>query len=210
MMLKSLRWVSLSVWVALLAIAFLTSPDADPRTNERIGHLLQGQLDGVNLSFFALFCLMGVWPMIFAAMLAFDSRDTKVWRWPFVLGAFALGAFALMPYLVLRRWGAPRETQNVFWLRSLGSRWFALLCTALAALFTLLFFAGGDLAGFPALFRDDQFTYVMSFDFIACTLAGVLLSLEDAAVRAHAPSWRWALGSIIGVALRLVRAPSAP
>lgn len=205
-MLRSLRWVSLLLWLGLLAVAFLTAPSADPRTNERIIDLLRGHFDGVNLSFVALFSLMGVWPMLFAAMLAFDTTEQKVWRWPFIVGAFALGAFALLPYLVLRRWGVARRSGHTGLLRVLGSRWFALLCTLLSVVFTALFLGGG-LGDFRALFRDDQFTYVMSFDFIACTIAGVLLSLEDSVLRPHTPSWRWSLASAIGVGFRLFVAP---
>jgi len=205
-MLKSLRWVSLGTWLALLAVAFLTSPPSDPNTLEQVKGILVGRIAGVNTSFLALFTLMGVWPLIFIVLLAFDSTYQKVWRWPFVLGAFALGSFVLLPYLVLRRWGAPRRDPNRGWLRLLGSRWVALLLTLeAAALLAVFFFA--EHAAFAQLFHRDQFTYVMFFDFVACTVAGLLLTLEDVFLRPTSPSWAWALLSAVGVPLRLVFAP---
>lgn len=177
--------------------------------NEVIVKMLTGRFDGVNLSLFALFNIMGVWPMVFVVVLAFDTTEQKVWRWPFVCGSFALGAFALLPYFVLRKWGAPKRQANGWWLRVLGSRWVALaLCGAAGALVTL-FFASGQLAGFTALFRGDQFTYIMSFDFVACSIAGGLLAFEDSEVRPTSPSWAWSLGSVIGVSWRYFRAPLA-
>jgi hypothetical protein len=205
-MLKSLRWISLGTWLALLAVAFLTSPPSDPNTLELVKGILVGKVAGVNTSFLALFAVMGVWPLIFIVLLAFDSTEQRVWRWPFVLGSFALGSFALLPYLVLRRWGAPRRDPNFRWLRVLGSRWLALVLTLEAAGLLAVFFLG-EHAAFAQRFHRDQFTYVMCFDFLACTVAGVLLTLEDVFLRPTSPSWAWALLSAVGVPLRLVFAP---
>ena len=206
-MLASLRWVSLGIWLTLLAIAFVGSPAASPDQNAMIVKMLTFRLDGVNLSLFALFNLMGVWPMVFIVLLAFDTTEQRVWRWPFVLGSFALGAFALLPYLVLRKWGAQKRVADKAWLQALGSRWAAGFLLSAALALSFMFFASGDLEGFAKLFQHDQFTFVMSFDFIACSAAGVLLSLEDAAVRATSPSGLWSLGGAVGAAYRLVRSP---
>jgi len=206
---KTARWVALTTWLLLLAVSFLTAPPADPNQNELTLKVLTFQLEGLNLSLVALFNLMGVWPMVFMAMLAFDTTEQRVWRWPFVLGAFVLGAFALLPYLVFRRWGAPKRAADSRWLRLLGSRGTALVLTVLGAGLVVLFFAGGDLGAFVSLCRTNQFAYVMSFDFIACTIAGVLLSLEDASARPASPTWAWSLASSVGTSARLMLAPLA-
>lgn len=198
----------MATWLALLAVAFLTAPASDPNQNEVTMKLLTFQLDGINQSFVALFNLMGVWPLLFLVMLGFDTTEQRVWRWPFLLGSFILGAFALLPYLVLRRWGAPKRAPTVKWLRALGSRTFAVMLLVGAGAMCAWFIVG-DVAAFARLFHTNQFAYVMSFDFIACTVAGVLLCIEDASVRPAAPGWAWSIGSAVGFSVRLVQAPLA-
>jgi hypothetical protein len=113
----------------------------------------------------------------------------------------------LLPYLVLRRWGAPKRPADRRWLRFLGSRWVAGALALAALALTALFFFGGGLPEFAAMLKTNQFAFLMSCDFIACTVAGLLLAVEDARVRpAASPGW-WAIGSVIGAALRLAVTP---
>lgn len=158
------------LWVALMAVAFLASPPADPQTGELIVKMMTGQLEGVNRSFFALFNLMGVWPLALAALLADDPKG----KWPFVLGSFALGAFALLPWLVIRKW-EPQPANPSLVARVLKSVAFRLFLAVAALALLGLFFFGGDLAAFTALWPTNQFAFVMSFDFVACALAAALL-----------------------------------
>jgi hypothetical protein len=204
------RVASAVVWVALLGVAFVAAPPASPDTTDVIVKMMTGRLDGVNLPLFALFNLMGVFPMAFLALLAFDSTAQRVPKWPFVLGSFALGAFVLLPYLVLRHWGLPKREATSWWLKALGSRWFAVLLVV-AALALVALFVTGDLGGFVTLFRTQQFPFVMSFDFVACCLAGALLAREEA-MRQGQPSLSW-VGLVPAVGLPLVlalRRPGAP
>jgi hypothetical protein len=191
---------SLVLWLVLVAVAFGLSPPAAPDTNALLVKMMTGQLDGVNLSLFALFNLMGVFPMAFLALLAFDSPEQPVTKWPFVLGSFALGAFALLPYLVLRRWDLPRRAPSSWWLRLLASRGLAATLVALALGLVALFLFG-DVGRFAHSFRTEQFPFVMSFDFVACCLAGVMLGREEARVRGQ-PVLAWlALVPALGVPL---------
>jgi hypothetical protein len=165
------RLAAAAVWLTLVIVAVVASPPSDPGTGELVRKMLTGQLEGVNLSFFALFNVMGVWPMALASLLANDPK----WKWPFVLGSFALGAFVLGPWMVLRSWAPQPAVESVVArvLRSTGLR----VVLAVAALgLAGLFFFGGDLPAFLALWPTNQFAFVMSFDFVACTLfAGLLL-----------------------------------
>lgn len=167
------RLASLSLWLALLGVSFATAPPASPDTSEVVVKMLTGRLEGVNLSLFALFNLMGVWPMAMAVALRFDPPG---WKWPFIAGSFALGAFVLLPYFVFRPWMAGHPAPSSWLGRSLGHRLLhaalALAAVGLAALFAL-----GDLPGFVELWRSQQFPYVMSLDFVAMTLARGLLAL---------------------------------
>ncbi|MCU0695328.1 MAG: hypothetical protein MUC96_02230 [Myxococcaceae bacterium] len=196
------RVASLVLWSSLLAVAFLASPPASPDTNAVIVQMMTGRLEGVNLSLFALFNLMGVFPMAFLALLAFDATAQKVPKWPFVLGSFALGAFVLLPYLVLRRWNLPRRQADTWWLRGLASRWLAV-ALVVAALALVGLFVTQDVGGFLELFRTQQFPFVMSFDFVACCLAAALLAREEARVRGQPALAWWGLLPAVGLPLVL-------
>ncbi len=164
------RLTSVGLWLGLLAVAFFAAPPGDPETLPLVTKMMTGQLDGVNLSLFALFNLMGVWPMLLASLLVDDPRG----KWPFVLGSFALGAFALLPWLMIRTWQPlpPNPSRLARVLRSRGLR--AGLVLVGVALLGLFFF-GGDFAAFTATWKTNQFAFVMSFDFLACASAAGLL-----------------------------------
>lgn len=162
------------MWCALLGITLFTAPPGAPGTGELIKRLATAELEGINLSLFALFNLMGVWPVAMAVALRWDDRW---WKWPFLLLSFAVGAFALLPYLVLRPWLLPRREPESFVGRLLSSRWVLRALVLATVVFGALFFLGG-LTEFAQLFRTQQFPYVMSFDFFAFTGAALLLWVE--------------------------------
>jgi hypothetical protein len=168
------RLAAAGLWCALLAIALFTAPPGSPDTGKLIERLVTGNLEGVNLSLFALFNLMGIWPAAMAAWLRFDARW---WKWLFLVASFGLGAFALLPYFVLRPWLEPRREPTSFIGRFFSSRWVLRAIVLAAGCFGALFFLGG-LPEFATLFRTQQFPYVMSFDFLAFCGAAVLLGLE--------------------------------
>ncbi len=77
------RLTSLVLWLVLVTVAVVFSPPAAPDTNDVIVKMLTGRREGVNTSLFALFNLMGVFPMAFLGVLAFDSTEQRVPKWPF-------------------------------------------------------------------------------------------------------------------------------
>lgn len=193
------RLVALVTW---LTTAFVFSPPAAPDTNDVIRRLLAGQLEGINVSLFALFNVMGVLPMSFLAVLAFDAKAQRVPKWPFVIASFALGAYALLPYLVLRQWELPRRPPETWWLRLLSSRLLGMVLTALGLTLVALFVTG-DVNGFVTLVRTQQFSFAMTLDFAACCVLGALLAAEEARVRQQ-PALRWVgLVPVLGVPLVL-------
>lgn len=204
------RLVALVTWVLLLTMAFVFSPPAAPDTNDVIKRMLAGQLEGINVSLFALFNVMGVLPMSFLAVLAFDAKEQRVPKWPFIIASFALGAYALLPYLVLRRWDLPRRPAETWWLRLVGTRLLGIVLTALG-LTLIALFVTGDVNGFVTLFRTQQFPFAMTLDFVACWVLGALLAGEEARVRQQ-PVLQWlglvpVLGVPLVLALRQVRRP---
>jgi len=204
------RLVALVTWVLLLTMAFVFSPPAAPDTNDVIKRMLAGQLEGINVSLFALFNVMGVLPMSFLAVLVFDAKEQRVPKWPFIIASFALGAYALLPYLVLRRWDLPRRPAETWWLRLVGTRLLGIVLTALG-LTLIALFVTGDVNGFVTLFRTQQFPFAMTLDFVACWVLGALLAGEEARVRQQ-PVLQWlglvpVLGVPLVLALRQVRRP---
>ena len=168
------RLAALVLWGALMGVALFAAPPAAPGTVQLISRLATGELNGVNLSLFALFNLMGVGAAAMAVALRFDR---PWWKWLFLVGSFALGAFVLLPYLVLRPWLWPRVEPSSFVGRLLSSRWVTRALGLASFCFGGLFFAGG-LGEFATLFRTQQFPFVMSFDFFAFCGAALLLATE--------------------------------
>lgn len=196
------RLVALVTWLLLLTTAFLFSPPAAPDTNDVIRRMLVGQLEGINVSLFALFNVMGVLPMSFLAVLVFDAKAQRVPKWPFVMASFALGAYALLPYLVLRQWELPRRPAETWWLRLLASRLLGVVLTALGLTLVALFVTG-DVRGFVTLVRTQQFPFAMALDFAACWVLGALLGAEEARVRQQAALQWLSLVPVLGVPLVL-------
>lgn len=168
------RLAALVLWGSLVGVALFAAPPAAPDTGQLISHLATGQLEGVNLSLFGLFNLMGVWPVVMAVALRFDK---PWWKWLFLGGSFALGAFVLLPYFVLRPWLWPRVEPSNFIGRLLSSRWLLRALGLAIICFGGLFFAGG-LGEFARLFRIQQLPFLMSFDFFAFCGAALLLATE--------------------------------
>jgi hypothetical protein len=186
-------------WVALLVVAFGFAPPSHPETGSQVVSMLTWKIDGINPCFAALFNMMGLLPMVFLGVLAFDSKEQRVPWWPFVLGSFALGAFALGPYLILRQWGLPTRPADTWWRRLLAHRAYAIV-VLLGSVAVGAWFLTGDFAGFVEQFKREQFPFVMSFDFLACTVVVGLLGFE-AARRDARPILFWSTLPVVGGAL---------
>lgn len=158
----------------MLVGAAFTSPPPAPDGAQLIVKLATADLAGVNLSLFALFNLMGVWPMVMAVALRFDR---PWWKWLFLAASLVVGAFALLPYFVLRPWLELRREPTSFAGRLLSSRWVQRALVLAAVCFSGLFAFGG-IGEFARLFSTQQFAYVMSFDFFAFSIALLLLAVE--------------------------------
>ncbi len=169
-----LRLAAAALWIALIAITVFTAPPGAPDTGDLIGRMVTGKLEGVNLSLFALFNLMGVWPAVMAVAL---RGDAPWWKWPFIALSFGVGAFALLPYFILRPWLVRPGEDTSFIARLLSSIWVRRALMLAVLCFGTLFFLGG-LTEFAHLFRTQQFPYVMSFDFFAFCAAATLLAAE--------------------------------
>jgi hypothetical protein len=91
------------LWLGVITYAFLLAPPNQPETPELIKNLSTGKWEGINPLIIALFNIMGIWPMIYGALMFIDGRQQKIPAWLFATASFGVGAFALLPYLALRQ-----------------------------------------------------------------------------------------------------------
>jgi hypothetical protein len=167
------------LWLGFILYAFLLAPPDQPDTLELITKLSTGQWTGINPLVVSLFNLMGIWPLIYSAVLLIDGRGQKIPAWPFVVGSFAVGAFAIFPYLALRQANPVFSGEKSGLIKLLDSRWFglSLLLGALALLF--YGFSQGNGADFISQWQSSRFIHVMSLDFYFLSLVFPLLLKDD-------------------------------
>ena len=180
------------LWLGFILYAFLLAPPDQPDTLELITKLSTGQWGGINPLVVSLFNLMGIYPLIYSAVLLIDGRGQKIPAWPFVLGSFAVGAFAILPYLALRQANPVFSGEKSGLIKLLDSRWFGL-SLLLGALALLVYgFSQGNGADFIAQWQSSRFIHVMSLDFYFLSLVFPLLLKDDMSRRGMKnPSLFW-------------------
>ncbi|MGK7888361.1 MAG: DUF2834 domain-containing protein [Leptolyngbyaceae cyanobacterium] len=195
------------LWVGLLIYSFGFAPPDQDGTLDLIVALSTFKWSGIDPLIAALFSIMGLWPMVYAAVLLVDGQRSacegddapsrRVPAWPFVVLSFGLGAFALLPYLTLRR-DNPRfsgaESDLIRLTESAWLGWLLLLSGAGLILFGLI---TGDWASFLDQWQTSRFIHVMSLDFCILSLLFVVLLPDDIARRQMDRGWLWGLISLI-------------
>ncbi|MEM7773503.1 MAG: DUF2834 domain-containing protein [Cyanobacteria bacterium P01_A01_bin.37] len=172
-----------AIWLSFIGYAFVFAPPDQPDTFPLIQRLSTGQWDDINPLIVGLFNIMGIWPLIYGALMVTDGYGQRVMAWPFAIASFALGAFAVLPYLALRQPNPTGIDQPNQLVRIVNSRWFG----GAIALGAVGFFAYGLMAGdwgeFAEQWQQSRFIHVMSLDFcMLCVLVGSLLG-DDMARR---------------------------
>lgn len=159
------------LWLGLVIYAFGFAPPDQPDTFDLIVKLSTGDWEGINPLIIALFNLMGVWPMIYAAVLLSDGQGQKIPAFPFVLGSFALGAFALLPYLALRQPNPQFNGEKSHILKGLESRGLGVVLSLVALVLLGFGLTQGNWGDFVQQWQTSRFIHVMSLDF--CLLWGL-------------------------------------
>ncbi|MEA5517057.1 DUF2834 domain-containing protein [Nodularia sp. UHCC 0506] len=170
------------LWLGFLTYAFLFAPPDQPDTFELIKNLSVGQWQDINPLIIALFNLMGIWPVIYSAILFIDGRGQKIPAWPFATASFAVGAFALLPYLALREPNQQFSGNKNLWLKLLDSRITGLILTIGAAIL-VRYGLQGDWGNFVQQWQTSRFIHVMSLDFCLLSLLFPALLGDDMARR---------------------------
>lgn len=201
------------LWLGFVVYAFGFAPPNQPNTFDLIMRLSSGQWEGINPAVVALFNLMGIWPLVYAAMVLIDGQQQSFPAWPFVVGSFGVGAFLLLPYLILRTPSAQFDGPKGGLISLLDSRWLGWGLTAIATLLIGYGLIAGDWSDFAQQWQTSRFIHVMSLDF--CLLCGLVPALlgDDMARRGlkrPAIFWTVTLLPLIGPSLYLALRPPLP
>jgi hypothetical protein len=207
---KTVFWL---IWLGLIIYAFVFAPPNQPDTFELIKNLSTGQWQGINPLVISLFNIMGVWPLIYSAVIFIDGRGQKIPAWPFAALSFAVGAFALLPYLALREPNTQFSGQKNTFLKLLDSRWIGVVLTVGAAILVGYGLGQGDWSNFVQQWQTSRFIHVMSLDFcLLCALFPALLGDDMVRRGLKNPQvfWLVALIPLFGPLLYLCVRPPLP
>ncbi|WP_298913128.1 DUF2834 domain-containing protein [uncultured Nostoc sp.] len=179
------------LWLGFIVYAFFLAPPEQPGTFELIKNLSSGQWQGVNPLVIALFNLMGIWPLIYSAVVFIDGRGQKIPAWLFAITSFAVGIFALLPYLALREPNNKFVGKKNALLKLLDSRVTGVVLTVATVILVAYGLRGGDWSSFVQQWQTNRFINVMSLDFCLLSLLFPALLGDDMARRSWNPQFFW-------------------
>lgn len=171
------------LWLGFIAYAFLFAPPNQPETFELIKNLSTGQWQGINPLVVALFNIMGIWPIVYSAIIFNDGKGQKVPAWFFAATSFAVGAFALLPYLALREQNKQFLGKKNAFLALLDSRLTGIALAIGTAVLVAYGLGEGDWGDFVQQWQTSRFINVMSLDFCLLCLVFPALLGDDMARR---------------------------
>lgn len=171
------------IWIVFITYGFFLSPPNQPDTFELIKNMSIGNWEGINPLIITLFNIMGIFPLIYAAVLLSDGRGQKIPAWAFATASFGMGAFAILPYLALRQPNGEFTGAKDRLLKFLDSRWLGIALSL--ATFALLGFGltQGDWGDFIIQWQTSKFIHVMSLDFCLLSLLFPAILGDDMARR---------------------------
>lgn len=171
------------LWLGFSTYAFVFAPPDQPDTFELIKNLSTGQWQGINPLVVALFNIMGVFPIIYSAILFIDGRGQKIPAWLFAIPSFAVGAFAILPYLALREPNKQFPGKKNLFIKLLDSRFTGIALTLGTIILVAYGLQGGDWGNFAQQWQTSRFIHVMSLDFCVLCLVFPALVGDDIARR---------------------------
>ena len=184
------------LWLGFNVNDFILAHPEQPGTFELIKNLSSGQWQGVNPLVIALFNLMGIWPLIYSAVVFIDGRGQKIPAWLFAIASFPVGIFALLPYLALREPNNKFVGKKNALLKLLDSRVTGVVLTVATVILVAYGLRGGDWSSFVQQWQTNRFINVMSLDFcLLCLLFPALLG-DDMARRSWNPQFFWLIALI--------------
>jgi hypothetical protein len=167
------------VWVAFVGYAFFLAPPDRSDNLQLIIDLSTGKWAGINPLVVALFNLMGILPMIYAALMLIDGKTQKLSAGLFSAASFAVGAFAILPYLALRESNSQPVGDRNGIIKLVDSRWLGVFLSIGAIGLLGYGISQGDWMDFIQQWHDSRFIHVMSLDFCLLSLLLPVLIKDD-------------------------------
>lgn len=198
------------IWLAWIVHAFFFAPQDEVAGMAEIMQLAQMDTHAWDATVIALFNLMGVWPMIMAAILLTDGRGQRLPAWPFLLGSCVLGNFILFPYILLRKPNPRFEGERTIGVRFGESKLFAIVIAVMALSMIGFALLQGSVAGFVASFQVNNLVNIMAIDFLLFLFAFPAILGDDMLRRGNTSTqqfWCYTLVPVLGACAYLLLRP---
>jgi hypothetical protein len=167
------------LWLGFVGYAFFLAPPDRSDNLQLIIDLSTGKWTGINPVVIALFNLMGILPMAYAALMLIDGKNQQLPAGLFCAASFAVGAFAILPYLALREPNSMPITDRGKIMKLLDSRWLGILLSIGAVTLLGYGISQGDWTDFIQQWQTSRFINVMSLDFCLLSLLLPVLIQDD-------------------------------
>lgn len=201
------------IWIAFVAYTLQLAPLDHAETWPMVKHLLTFQLSQVNAYLFAIFWMMGVWPMIYAAVMFADGRLQKLPAWLYFLASNGTGMLSLAPYLILRQPNPSFAGCKDSWLALLDAHRLGIILSLITLGLLTYALAVGDWQEFLQQWRSLPFVHLITLDFCLMALLFPTLLEDDMARREVQSStifWAVALLPLFGPLVYLCLRPPLP
>ena len=167
------------IWLWFTAYILWLAPLDQPETFPIVQKLITLQGTKVNAYLFAIFWLMGVWPMIYAGLMVIDCRVQKLPGLLYFVAANATGIVGLAPYLILRDRNEAADETADGWLQLFESQGMGIVLSFIAISLIGYGLLLGDWQDFIEQWRTIPFVHLITLDFCLITLLFPLSSLLD-------------------------------
>ncbi len=167
------------LWLGFVGYAFFLAPPDRADNLQIIIDLSTGKWAGINPLVVSLFNLMGILPMVYAALMLIDGKTQQLSAGLFSAASFAVGAFAILPYLALREPNSKPIGERNGIIRLVDSRWLGLTLSIGTLILLGYGITQGDWADFIQQWRNSRFIHVTSLDFCLLILLLPVLIMDD-------------------------------
>jgi hypothetical protein len=169
------------LWIGFVGYTFLLAPPDRSDNLQLIIDLSTGKWAGINPLIIALFNLMGILPMVYAALMLIDGKTQQLRAGLFSAASFAVGAFAILPYLALREPNSkpiPVGDRSGI-IKLVDSRWLGVVLSIGTVILLIYGISQGDWIDFIQQWQTSRFIHVMSLDFCLLSLLLPVLINDD-------------------------------
>jgi len=191
------------IWLWFVAYTLWLAPLDQPETFPLVQKLVTFQATEVNPYLFAIFWLMGVWPMIYACLMFIDCREQRMPGLLYFIAANATGALGLVPYLLVRDRNQTSYVPKSKWIQILEEHRTGFILSLITIGVLGYAWLVGDWQNFVEQWRTIPFVHLITIDFCLMTLFFPLTPLLDddmarRGLRNSAVFWAVALVPLFG------------